>query len=110
VAVATLAIMTTQYCPASSIDGLIADSENALSWLFQFSQPSGMEDESLEGPALAAMLQQPAGGTSACRSRVATWEGTPATGCAGWGGRVPHPQPDGGDEQFSFSNPIDLGV
>jgi hypothetical protein len=54
--------MTTQYCPASSIDGLIADSENALSWLFQFSQPSGMEDESLEGPALAAMLQQPAGG------------------------------------------------
>ena len=30
----------------------------------------------VEGPALAAMLQQPAGGTSACRSRVATWEGT----------------------------------
>jgi hypothetical protein len=37
VAVATLAIMTTQYCPASSIDGLIADSENSLRWLFQSS-------------------------------------------------------------------------
>ena len=35
---------------------------------------------------------------------------SPATGCAGWGGRVPHPKPHGGDEQFSFSNPIDLGV
>jgi hypothetical protein len=32
----------------------------------------------VEGPALAAMLQQRAGGTSACRSRVATWEGTPS--------------------------------
>jgi hypothetical protein len=29
--------MTTPYCPASSIDGLIVDSENSLSWLFQSS-------------------------------------------------------------------------
>jgi hypothetical protein len=45
VAVAMLAIMTTQYYTASSIDSLIADSENSLSWLFQFSEPSGMEAE-----------------------------------------------------------------
>lgn len=45
VAVAMLAIVTTQYYTASGIDGLIADSENSLSWLFQFSEPSGMEDE-----------------------------------------------------------------
>ena len=45
VAGARLAIMTTQYYTASSIDGFIADSDNSLSWLFQFSEPSGMEDE-----------------------------------------------------------------
>jgi len=37
--------MTKQYYTASSIDGFIADSENSLSWLFQFSEASGMEDE-----------------------------------------------------------------
>ena len=45
VAGATLPIMTTQYYTASSIDGFIADADNSLSWLFQFSEPSGMEDE-----------------------------------------------------------------
>jgi dihydrofolate reductase len=45
VADARLAIMTTQYYTASSIDGFIADPDNSLSWLFQFSEPSGMEDE-----------------------------------------------------------------
>jgi hypothetical protein len=41
VADAKLAIMTTQYYTASSIDGFIADPDNSLSWLFQFSEPSG---------------------------------------------------------------------
>jgi dihydrofolate reductase len=45
VAGARLAIVTTQYYTASSIDGFIADVDNSLSWLFQFSEPSGMEDE-----------------------------------------------------------------
>ncbi len=40
-----LKTMSTQYYTASSIDGFIADSDNSLSWLFQFSEPSGMEDE-----------------------------------------------------------------
>jgi dihydrofolate reductase len=42
---AKLIPMSTQYYTASSIDGFIADSDNSLSWLFQFSDPSGMEDE-----------------------------------------------------------------
>jgi hypothetical protein len=45
VADAKLAIMTTQYYTASSIDGFIADPDNSLSWLFQVSEPSGTEDE-----------------------------------------------------------------
>jgi dihydrofolate reductase len=45
VADARLVSMSTQYYTASSIDGFIADSDNSLSWLFQFSEPSGMEDE-----------------------------------------------------------------
>jgi dihydrofolate reductase len=45
VAGARLASVTIQYYTASSIDGFIADADNSLSWLFQFSEPSGMEDE-----------------------------------------------------------------
>jgi hypothetical protein len=45
VADAKLAIMTTQYYTASSIDGFIADPDNSLSRLFQFSEPGGTEDE-----------------------------------------------------------------
>ena len=37
--------MATHYYTGSSIDGFIADPDNSLSWLFQFSEPSGMEDE-----------------------------------------------------------------
>jgi dihydrofolate reductase len=37
--------MSTQYYTASSIDGFIADPDNSLEWLFQFSEPSGMEDQ-----------------------------------------------------------------
>ena len=36
--------MATQYYTASSIDGFIADSDNSLTWLFQFSEQTGMED------------------------------------------------------------------
>jgi dihydrofolate reductase len=42
---ARLVHMSTQYYTASSIDGFIADPDNSLSWLFQFSEPSGMEDQ-----------------------------------------------------------------
>ncbi len=37
--------MATQYYTASSIDGFIADPDNSLTWLFQFSEQSGMEDQ-----------------------------------------------------------------
>ena len=37
--------MSTQYYTASSIDGFIADPDNSLDWLFQFSEKSGMEDQ-----------------------------------------------------------------
>src|SRR6188472_2797275 len=37
--------MSTQYYTASSIDGFIADPDNSLEWLFQFSDPTGMEDQ-----------------------------------------------------------------
>jgi dihydrofolate reductase len=37
--------MTTQYYTATSIDGFIADPDNSLEWLFQFSEAPGMEDE-----------------------------------------------------------------
>ena len=36
--------MATQYYTASSIDGFIADPDNSLTWLFQFSEQTGMED------------------------------------------------------------------
>jgi len=37
--------MSTQYYTASSIDGFIADPDNSLDWLFQFSEASGIEDQ-----------------------------------------------------------------
>ena len=37
--------MATQYYTASSIDGFIADPDNSLTWLFQFSEQTGMEDQ-----------------------------------------------------------------
>ena len=37
--------MTTQYYTASSIDGFIADPDNSLEWLFQFSEAPGMEEQ-----------------------------------------------------------------
>ena len=43
--VASSETMSTQYYTASSIDGFIADPDNSLEWLFQFSDPSGMEDQ-----------------------------------------------------------------
>ena len=36
--------MTTQYYTATSIDGFIADPDNSLDWLFQFSEAPGMEE------------------------------------------------------------------
>ena len=37
--------MTTQYYTATSIDGFIADPDNSLEWLFQFSEAPGMEEQ-----------------------------------------------------------------
>lgn len=36
--------MKTSYYTATSINGFIADSSNALDWLFQFGEVEGMQD------------------------------------------------------------------
>jgi dihydrofolate reductase len=38
-------VVSTQYYTATSLDGYIADPDNSLSWLFQFGDVSGMEQE-----------------------------------------------------------------
>ena len=40
-----MARMATQYYTASSIDGFIADPDNSLTWLFQFSEQTGIEED-----------------------------------------------------------------
>ncbi|GAB2572453.1 hypothetical protein [Microlunatus antarcticus] len=43
--------MKTHYCTATSIDGYIADEENSLAWLFQFSEgePGEGDDAGVPG-------------------------------------------------------------
>ena len=87
--------MTTQYYTASSIDGFIADSDNSVSWLFQFSELSGMEDEfprfiaKVGGIALSSTTYECIAPPTGFLTELSKWRGVPDV-LAGREGRA-HP-------------------